>query len=252
MLLSDFEKIEAIDNQIMALQDHLVALYRQRSGLVKPDSDPKTTDQTSEDVPENTSSTNYWYDRLAREWQERGVRIPTQKVLTAKLKTAVATINTLSEELHVDQAFFTLVLIPPKSAFAAQDVATARQQQSGVYYPDQCTAVRDFYKPPTNWRLLVVYNGKQGMLWGSAESIMSDKKYLIGGLDTRALGVYEYAIYSLQSASAREKDGWTWLLKHGAEQPASVAFISGAYHFSTDDPKGYLQSERFRPAVEVK
>lgn len=250
MLLSDFDKLAQIDNEILTLQDNLVNLYRQRAGLVKPVA--KIADQPQQAASEQDVLDN-WYRHLQTEWQQRGVRIPNQKVLTKKLQTATITIAVLADALDVSPSLFTMVLIPPKSTFGLSELAAARRNQPFVRYPDQYDNAKTAYQARSQrWRLLVVYDAHHGLAWGDATTILESKKYVVEGLDTRALGAYEYAIYSLQSLSPRDKDSWTWLLKDKAVQPLSVAFMSGAYRFSSDDPKGYLQSERFRPAVEIQ
>lgn len=257
MLVTNLEKLNQIDQEITDLQTNLSSLYQKRSQLFASSTQYKDRyaaaikkDRAAATIRTPDTETANWYNVLASEWQTRGIAIPTYKTLQRRIAKAQVVIDDLTAELQVSPDLFTLQLIPPTHVLNPEQVNALRLQQPHVRYTDQNETTIE----PTaskKWRMLVIYDGIDGLDFGNAEEILASQSYIIAGHDARGFGIREYAVYALRHTTARDHHSWTWLLKHDVSEPVSVAFMSGAYRFAQDDPKGYMQTERFRPCVEV-
>ncbi|MBP7807423.1 hypothetical protein KA047_02910 [Candidatus Saccharibacteria bacterium] len=257
MLVTNLEKLNQIDQEITDLQSNLSSLYQKRSQLFASSTQYKDRyaaairkDRAKASVKTPDTETANWYNELASEWHARGIAIPTYKTLQRRIAKAQIAIDDLSAELQVSPDLFTMQLIPPTQSLSQEQLNILRLHQPHVRYSDQNETI---IEPTTSkkWRLLVIYDGIDGLDFGSAEEILASQSYIIAGHDARGFGIHEYAVYALRHTTPRDHHSWTWLLNHDVSEPVSVSFISGAYRFAQDDPKGYMQTERFRPCVEV-
>jgi hypothetical protein len=243
-------KIQQLDKKINRLQSDLFDLYRQRQNLFSGKTDyPATLRAATATIPDTTAEA--WFTFLQNEWQAREVKLPAASQLMPKIKSGLVIIQQLAHEFGVSSELFTLVFIPSSARYSKQQLTTDRLKQPHVQYADHNENTPQ--SADKKWRLLVVYDGIDGLELGSAEEILTSGAHEIVGLDTRALGPREYAIYALRHTRPRDHHNWTWLLRGSKKDQTvtTVSFISGAYRFMQDDAKGFGQGERFRPSVEV-
>jgi hypothetical protein len=240
-------KLEQLDQQISELQSSLFDLYKQRQVLFTGDNDYPAALRAA--TSQTTASADNQYERLKAEWAAKEVTIPARTKLIKKIKSGLVVIEQLAQELGVSPEVLKLVLIPPTKVYGDKDLLHDRLMQGHIRYADQFDSAQPRHRQ-TDWKLLAVYDGLEGLDFGSAAEILADKTYVINGLDSRALGPREYAIYAL-THSGRRDSNWLWLLKDAADQAWSVRLISGAYHYTLDDLQGIGQGELFRPSVEI-
>ncbi len=144
-----------------------------------------------------------------------------------------------------------LMLVPPASVFKVSKLNEFRLHQGlGALADSFDPAISVTYRNK-NWKLYVVFNALTGMNLGSVKDIMEHHRYSIAGFDTRGLGPYEYAAFTLQHPTIIDRNEWTLLLKgYKSGDAVSASFVGNRYCFAVDDANG-LGDERFRPAIEV-
>lgn len=239
--------IQSIDKKITALQSSLFDLYRQRQELFSGEVNYPNALRAATTVA--VGSAENWYNTLRDEWKAREVTVPRKPQLLPRIKAGLVTIEQLAYAYGVSPDVFTLILIPPTTEYNDKELDHDRLMQTQVRYKDHFD-VHVKHAKATDWRLLAVYDGLEGIDMGSAHEIILSQSYSVNGLDTRALGTREYQIYALRHNGNRDT-AWTWLLKETDNEAWSVKFMSGAYHFTKDDMRGLGQGELFRPAVEI-
>lgn len=241
-------KLTKLDQQISRLQSDLFDLYRQRQTLFCGTADYPTALRAA--TTETSASADAEYDRLAAEWAAREATLPARRTLIKKIKSGLVIIEQLAQELNVSPELFTLVAIPPTKLYSTSELAHDRLMQPHIRYTDKYdTPFRP--KPQSEWKLLAVYDGLEGLDFGAAAEMVAQQSHIINGINCAALGPREYAIYALAHTGRRDTD-WVWLLGNNQKnQVWSVRYLSGAYRFTLDDSAGIGQGELFRPAVEI-
>ncbi len=258
MLVSELKKVIDIDSRITSLHQELATLYLERQQYIKQNNTDTTShkhqgrinhvDRIEEAWSQNT------YDYLVKSWEIYGIKIPALRALKKSLYKAHAATTRISSEHPEVAGKLGVLLVPPAQILGQPGEHKYRQQQPFVNLDDYLTSELAKRYQQKNWRLFIVYLDEVPMNLGKAKDILSDKKYLISGYDTRGLGVYEYYALSLQSAKPLDQHTWTLLLKGysaSTKTVASVTFINGQYRVEIDDTDGVFGDERFRPAVEI-
>lgn len=242
--------LKALERRITALQSDLFDLYRQRQELFGHTDYPTALRTATTTV---RGSADDCYESLERRWSARGIIIPSQQELLPAIKSALIVSAQLAQALGTAPELFAIELIPPRKAYTDTQLRQDRLKQSHVRYADKRTD-QIKVKSQTHWKIMVIYDGIDGLLMGSAQDILEEKGYVIADHDTRALGVREYAIYTLRHTTPRDQHNWVWLLKDSGSVVYSATFSGGAYRFVADDAAGLLglgEREVFRPAVEI-
>lgn len=242
-------KINQLDQQISTLQSDLFNIRQRQAlfdgGINYPSALRAATTTVSASAEDH-------YENLRTEWAHRSIKIPAMSRVLPKIKSALITAAQLAQELGTDPELFTLVLVPPTETYPAERLQQDRLRQDHVLYADKFDQTSE--QSTTNaWKLLVIYDGIDGLDMGSAASIIAQKSYVIASYDARALA--HASTPSTHCATPRHAIiiVGAWLLKDSGSSVTSVAFMSGAYRFVTDDNDlhGLGMSEVFRPAVEI-
>jgi hypothetical protein len=253
MLLRDLKNITELDEKISALHAELEDLYKQRSSFVLGDVVPQALDHKTFTVDKpNDDWLQYEYQRLSTAWATYGIQIPELNKLETKLINARGVILNLAEGNPSLDHKLSIVLVPPSNLFNMDKLADMRQAQTFVLASDYiATKLQSNYRAK-KWRVLVVFSDVEGLEIGNAKDIINNQLFKIDGQDMRGLGLYEYLALSLQHPAPLDLQGWTLLLKgYKTGDVPSVSYTGGHYRFETDDARGILGDERFRPAIEV-
>lgn len=260
MLLTELKKVIDIDDRIGNLHKELADLYEERARYVKSDGTFKAAVNDSGPVVQanNSSDTKEsWikqeYKQLAQNWARYDITIPPAPLLKQKLGKAKQIIDKLIDEEPDLEGKLGVLLIPPHKEIGSPKSSGLRSFQKFINFEDYINPELSVKPSQKNWRMLVVFNKPAALDLGSAQEILAEKTYLIGGYDTRALGVSEYFALTLQSDTPIDIDSWTLLLKGSKvsnKLAASAIFIDGQYRFELDDIRG-VGDEKFRPGVEV-
>lgn len=252
MLLNQLNQVTEIDNLITEIQDELSQLYQERSSLlngtgVKQQSLPQLVKTKQADwVAEQ-------YRNLAAVWAQYSIAIPSLTSLKPRLNKAYKTIKALEAAKPDWIDWLRVILVPPTNKFSFPVAAELRMSQSFVTSADSLDASLPTVKKDAVWRVLVVYAADEGLYSGSLEMMLKqDNK--VAGYDTTALGVREYAAFSMHLIQPVDTQSWSILPKGQtkAEQVPCVAFVDGQFRFDSDEVNSVFGDNRFRPAVEVK
>ncbi len=250
MLLKEFKQISDIDNQINSMHKQLADLYARREQYITQPGKTQifSTGNSTTEIGLKTA-----YTTLQAAWKQYGINIPPIKTIKKRLLKAHDLIQEMSSVPDL-QGNLDLLLVPPAKLVGRVENNSLRQKQSFITLPDFISYELPRSFSGKSWHLLVVYNGPQGLEWGTARDILDSKKYLINGRDARGLGLYEYFSLSLQASKPLDEGVWTSLLKNtssSSKMVPSATFHQGQYRFELDDVRGVLGDERFRPAIEV-
>lgn len=262
VLLTELKKVIEIDGRISSLHQELSSLYEQRARFIQsPDTSAfnnhvgdKSEGTTTRHSKENWATQQY--DMLAEAWGNYGIVIAPRSNLKKRLTRAREMITSLETINHELAGKLGVLLIPPAKLIGTPSATEHRKQQPHIKVSD-CVNTDLSLKPGSkkDWRLVVAYMSDDSLEWGSAKDILVEKKYLVGGYDMRAIGVYEHFALSLQLNRPLDANKWVSLLKDckpSSRLVPSVAFANGQYRYELDDAEGVFSDERFRPAIEVK
>lgn len=252
MLLADFKDIAEIDGKINYLQSELASLYEQRAYYF---SGPSANISNKSITKTQTHWVDNEYSKLARAWRRYDIAIPPQRLLKRRLVLARKIINDLTTAEPRLNGALSIVLIPPSNILKIPGHYSLRLTQgfskNSDYINPEIKSKFCFKK----WRIIIANTSPEPMQLGRAKDILANKKYLISGYDTRALGVYEYIATTLQLMSPIDVNQWVMLLKgfkvNDDRQIPTAIFLNGQYRLDLDDTDGVLDDVFYRPAVEV-
>jgi len=240
MLLTDFQEVIKIDEQINALHRQLSTLYNKRNFI--------TTATTLESPPADN------YKSIRESWQKYSISIPARARLKSRLDQAESLLNELNSLPRYDGKF-ELFLLPPSSKIMLPDFARHRATQEVSSYPDFISP--ELPKPDSqkDWKLYLVYGGRAGLTIADFEAFMRERHYAVAGKDMSGLTVRGYALYTLMKDFPVDEHGWSLLPAAKTSNAGSVAcagFVDGRYRFLLDETAGLLGQNSFRPAMEIK
>ncbi len=257
MLLKQFQKVFEIDNRISEMQKELLDLYKERTGIVDPE-----TKTLFERLNPAARKVNYpaevdvWtraqHDRLFKAWQRYGIDIPPLTKLKAKLAKAHALITKISQARPEIGEGFSVLLVPPAKLlkFPLSKELRAAQGLNYDFVQENFPKV----KGGKQWRLFVVFDRPAGIYLGSPRKILAEKSFVIGGIELNGLGPLEYAALTLQSPQLVDQGSWTMLLAgvKPKELVPCATFMAGLYRFELTDMDSVFGDDKFRPATEIK
>ncbi len=128
--------------------------------------------------------------------------IPSFAQLRVKLLKAYKILEDVSAVQPELRATMVPLLVPPSQDLPAAQPAEAFEQSRFVLTPEYVEAKLTQPKAERSWRLLLAYAEPEGLYLGSPQQVMADKRYLIAGCDTRALGVREYTALALAASGS--------------------------------------------------
>ena len=262
MILKQFQKVFDIDNRIAQMHSELFELYKQRAEIVNPSGKSPTAKQTwrqklGPSESQRGVSAKIWalksHEELVQKWQFYGIKLPEYKKLEAKLGAAhelLATITGLMPEL---QNKMELVALPPAKYCSFPVKPELRQLQHPQLLSDLITAGLPKVSKPKSWRLMFVYNQPAGIYLDSPQKLFDEKLFSQHGYDLNALGLVEYAAFSLQHRAIIDQTTNTVLLKDykGGELAPFASFRGSRYFFEMSVMNSNIGNDRFRPAIEV-
>lgn len=261
MLLTELKKVIEIDGRISRLHRELTALYEERANYVQSPNHTISLQTDGGVVSEGTTakiSPELWSEQqhtdLKKIWSSYHLAIPTLAQLKPRLLNAHAAIEALEKSDNNFKNNLVVLLVPPSKELSPARLKHFRAAQAFISIDDYINPELMTDDNHRNWRVIVVFNEPIALNWGSAKNILTKKKYLIAGYDTRALGLSEHLAFSLQNSQPVDKDTWTSLLKDcqaDTELVASVTFFKGQYRYEIDDVEGIFGDERYRPAIEI-
>lgn len=254
MLFAQLQEITELDKRINQMHEELAALYRRRHDILDPAfSQAPVTMQTFATLPTPEKIAEQEYLRLQAQWQRIGLAIPSRKILKRRLIKAnevKRTLGNANSELKDNMA---IVLIPPTSSLAFPFTTRLRKHQPFVLTDDYVCRELTQLVSSNSWRVLLVYDKLEGLALQDPHELEANDAYLLAGYDLRALGVYEYAVFSLHCTEIIDKKSWTILFaKDGrANLRPCVTFTANRFFFDLDDMGNLFGDDYFRPAVEI-
>ncbi len=253
MLLSNISEVNEIDNQIGQIHGQLSELYLKRSTLMT-DKPAKKTAAKSTPVQQGNEWAEAQYDSLVATWRQYGVALPSHRTMKTRLLKAYKILQEVSQARPEWHDTMTAVFVPKTADLPFPLNASFRKQQAFVNTPDYIESSLTAPKVDKQWRLLLVYKEPEGLYAGSLEMMLNKKERIIANYDVTALGVREYAAFSLQQSQPIDSQTWTILPKtrQSSGQITCVGCIDGQFRFVVDEINGVFGDNRFRPAIEVK
>lgn len=251
MLTSQLKKIIEIDEKINSIHQELSDLYQERADIT----DRKPTAQTSPNI-QHMSKTRWGqaqYQRLTSIWKQYDITVPSKQSLEARLHRAYDLILELSDAQPELVGDLSVMLVPPHKDLPFPVPTEIRNKQAQDQEQDYVHPELPKEKKSKGWRLLIVHTGADGLYLGNTATILSNKQYMVGKRDMRALGAREYAALTLQEQGI-DTNSWTLLLRD--TQPADhhtpiASNTDGRYRFDITDTNSIFSDDRFRPAIEA-
>lgn len=253
MLVSELQQVVEIDGRISEMHQELLDLYRQRSSLVMAVPAVNAASKAAATTGADETWALQAYEQLAEAWKRQAMTIPGFAKLKPKLLKAYKILEQVSVAKPELRTALVPLLVPPSKDLPAAQPAEAFEESRFVLAPEYVEAKLAQPKADRSWRLLLAYAEPEGLYLGSPEQIMADKRYLIAGCDTRALGVREYSALALQQPEAIDTASWTLLLKnYKTNAPVPCASFDGrAYRLSVEVDDSVFGDDRFRPAIAI-
>lgn len=247
MLVQDLKHISQIDEEITQLQVQLIELFNKRSSILVKDPNQKPQDSASFEL----------YNKLFGIWSKYGIVLPDYAKLSKKLEKALKLKKDWSDQNLLLQNKMEVLIVPPLAKTGLPVKPALRQKQRLLAGSDVVDAAVTIPRGLNTWRVLLVYTAPSGIHMGTEKEFFANKAYLIDEVDTRALGMQEYAALTLQLSQPIDNSTWTSLLKPAkkATDKGQIIYVGcrhSRYRFDVNDMYGAFEDDRFRPAVEVK
>lgn len=263
MLLSQFQKIQEIDQKLNELHNQRTKLFNAEAASQAQRPAGYFPAVPSAEPPAVTSSLNTkerWvqqtYAELVAKWQTRGIKAPKLNNLRARLEQAheiLDQISVIKPELH---GKMTTVLVPPDKDIEYSAATDAKLKKIKPLHLSQEFIEAKFKKQNIrkSWRVIVAFSEAEGVYIGTPKQLLNEKHYLIAGYDAYGLGLHEYSALVLQEFGRVDAATWTVLLQGCAPKSnivPAVKFENGHYLFSTETAISPFGDIRFRPAIEI-
>lgn len=255
MLLSNFKRVEEIDDKIVQIHRELAELYAQRYMLIDG-KDGLSTSRSSEDKTTNSSTYDpieEEYRLIASAWEHYNIIIPDLKFIKSKIVKASKIRRDLNKNYPEIAIGMRIIAVPPSNVCPIPASLQLRSLQ-GVsladdYISDGVARPRD----QKSWEYCLVYDSPESVIIGTAKKLNELKGYMIAGYDMRGLGIREYTALTLQSPHIVDKESSTVLLKSKGTKGAVpyASFRQGRYRFEMEDENNVLENDGFRPAIKL-
>jgi hypothetical protein len=256
MLLSQFQKIQEIDQKLNELHTERANLFSAEASSFQTLPTYVTHAAAASDPRPDNRWLQQKYAELLTAWQAHGISIPAFCTLRNRLEHAREMLDQISlvrPELHEKMS---LVLVPPSAKLAYSSAGDISSERHLLHLSHEFLE-EEFSKPKANrdWRTILAYTEPEGIYIGTPKQLLDEKRYLLSDYDAYALGMHEYSAAALQSSARLDTTTWTALLKDCAPDCATlplVKFDGTHYIFSAETANSPFGDIRFRPAIEVK
>lgn len=238
MARNESPDLNQLDSQISVLHQQLNQLYRQRLTAMRAQK-PALNNIAEQFQNVSQPDIDAIYRRVAKAWQQYGVKVPAFSTFKTRLKRAAVINQKLSEEYEGLAGEMQVVLVPPTTTLNKILKVDEEGQKQLLIDSDVSR------KKSTKWQVVTVYAGSEGIPLES--DIFQNRQNLC------ALGVNEYLALVIQEQLLIDEANWTVLLRDsdGTTAPC-VAFANGSYRFMNDEIDSVFGDNIFRPAVEIK
>lgn len=274
------EEQARIDAELAHRHAEMAALYARRAGIV-PEAG-RTATRTEVEPPagkeqaapvDREARAHDIYIGLWAAWDSMGIEIPPEDELKEKLIKAHDVIETLVDANERLKGRMGILLVPPSRTLDGPVNDPLRRAQGFTRTGhilhkriDKKLDLKDkvaagITDPPANydWRVLAADTSVKGGLYlGSPNKIIKSDAHMIGGYDTRGLGVAEYSALTLQTPRPIDVTTKTWLLKdfEGGES-AILAGFNGrieaqSFQYSNVNANADRGIYRYRAGVEIE
>lgn len=232
----ELERVKQIDQRITQMHESLNKLYSERAVILNP-SDKKANDTRAD------MSARELYDQLAHDWHIRGLDLPGEGMMSAKLDKALKVRANLVRTEPAMKGSLNIIAVPP--------LASLKKIINFDRYVGLNNAWQDT-KGSRVWAIVLTMDTQFAQKVENIRSFTDDKEYLYQGYDWRGLGIQELLSAELQGINVFAAEGWTLLLK---DQTAStVPCVSKAGRnltFDLDDAEALIGDNYLIPALKV-
>jgi hypothetical protein len=249
---------------------------KNETGLLRSSLTREQNEVTAEELIREHTDTpeewvRQWYERLRVLWGQYDIEIPEQNEIQERLIKSFDVARELEVADPELQGSLGILLVPPTDVIGWPVINELRAKLGAKYdYEDEFQNGWSASNTPErreDWSVLVSVTTPEGIDKGTAKQILNDKKYMIEGYDTRAMGAGEYAALSLQSPlyhvtdnlafSTLDRKAFTYLFKNYEDDtykewiPVGSRGPQGNTVFSKYGTEYPFLGGRFRPSVEI-
>lgn len=254
MLLTEYNRINEIDESISQLQAKLTELYFERSNIIYSGGPtkhfPAELDVLKAAAPEKPSWESETYENLLSTWQTAEISIPAFEKIENKLRKARSIMDDLA--LSQPDSSFLVMLVPPAKTFEKM-VTSGIFSSQNIHFNDSMAAFKSGSKA-RSWKVYIV---AAKTLIGSiqkTEEIAPVQLELMPGYEMPGLNAREYAIFALNHKDFVPENSWTILSRDTDEASGQVACavrIGDSFQFELDRSDVLVGENHFRPAMEI-